>query len=177
MKTDKIIKGVRRLLTPTIVATLYFLFKYGAKVSPRSEVEISKNLKFGKDCVVNSFAKIKASDGPLVIGDRAGIANFCFISTGEGGIDIGDNFICGPNVNIVSRNYGYAQKDIHLEDMPKTSKGIKIGDNVWIGSGCTIADGTVLGNNTVVVANSFVNRRFKNDVIIQGNPAKIILNR
>jgi len=64
-----------------------------------------------------------------------------------------------------------------LDDVEKTSKGIKIGDNVWIGSGCTITDGAVIGDNTIVVANSLVNRRYKDDVIIQGNPGKIILNR
>jgi len=177
MKIDNIIKGVKRLFTPSIVVTLYYLFKYGAKVSPRAEVDISKNLQFGKDCVVSSFTKIKANDGPLKMGDRSGIANGCFIASGAGGITIGKNFICGPNVNIVAVNYSYAQKDVHLEDTEKTSKGIKIGDNVWIGSGCTITDGTEIGDNTIIVANSLVNRRYKNDVMLQGNPAKVILKR
>jgi len=66
---------------------------------------------------------------------------------------------------------------VHLDDVEKTSKGIKIGNNVWIGAGCTITDGSVIGDNTIVVANSLVNRRYKDDVIIQGNPGKIILNR
>lgn len=162
---------------PSFVATTYYLFKYGAIVSLRSEVEVSRNLIFGKDCVVSSFTKIKASDGPLEIGDRSGFANSCFIASGAGGISIGKNFICGPNVNIVAVNYSYGQKDVHLEDVEKTSKGIKIGDNVWIGSGCTITDGAEIGDNTIVVANSLVNRRYKNGVMLQGNPAKVILNR
>ncbi|MFK7816150.1 MAG: acyltransferase [Gammaproteobacteria bacterium] len=177
MKTENVIKGVKRTLTPSFVVTLYYLYKYGAKVSPRAEVDVSSNLKFGKDCVVSSFTKIKANDGPLEMGDRSGIANCCFIASGEGGISIGKNFICGPNVNIVAVNYSYAQKDVHLEDVEKTSKGIKIGDNVWIGSGCTITDGAEIGDNTIVVANSLVNRRYKNDVMLQGSPAKVILKR
>jgi len=71
----------------------------------------------------------------------------------------------------------YQQKDVHLEDQGTTSKGIKIGNNVWIGAGCTILDGAVIGDNTIVVANSLINRRYKQDVIVQGTPAKVILNR
>jgi acetyltransferase-like isoleucine patch superfamily enzyme len=131
----------------------------------------------GKNCVVSSFAKIKASEGTLRLGDRGGIANGCFISAGEGGIQIGRNFICGPNVNIIGQNYAHGEKDMHLEDIGVVSRGISIGDNVWIGAGSTITDGAVIGNNTIVVANSLVNRRYPDDVILQGNPAKVIFRR
>jgi len=177
MKSTNIVKGVIRQLTPAFVVTAYYLYKYGAKVSPRAEVDLSSNLTFGKDSVVSSFSKIKAFDGPLRFGSRSGVATGCFIASGPGGIDIGDNFICGPNVNIVAINYNYSSKNMHLEDAEKTSKGIKIGNNVWIGSGCTVTDGAEIGDNTIVVANTLVNRRFKSDVMIQGSPAKVILKR
>ncbi|GGB95767.1 hypothetical protein GCM10011494_12800 [Novosphingobium endophyticum] len=112
-----------------------------------------------------------------MIGHRGGIANGCFVSAGAGGIHIGANFICGPNVNIVGQNYAHGEKDIHLEDVGIVSRGIRIGDNVWIGAGSTITDGAVIGNNTIVVANSLVNRRYPDDVILQGNPAKVIFRR
>ena len=47
----------------------------------------------------------------------------------------------------------------------------------WVGAGSTILDGTVLGDNTIIVANSLVNRRFPPNVVIQGNPGKVILRR
>ena len=64
-----------------------------------------------------------------------------------------------------------------MEDQGSTSKGIRIGDNVWVGAGTTILDGSVVGSNTVIVANSLVNRRYPPDVILQGAPAKIIMRR
>ena len=51
---------------------------------------------------MSSFTKIKAVDGPVTFGDRAGVAIGCFFASGEGGIQIGDNFVCGANVNIVA---------------------------------------------------------------------------
>jgi maltose O-acetyltransferase len=112
-----------------------------------------------------------------VIGNRGGFGTGCFVSAQEGGIEIGDNFICGPNVNILGGNYEYHTKNVHLEDLGSTSKGIMIGNNVWVGAGTTILDGTVIGDNTIIVANSLVNRRFPPNVVIQGNPAKVIMHR
>jgi len=165
------------MLTPSFVVTGYYLLKYGAKVSPRAEVDLSKNLRFGKGCTISSYTKIKAIDGPVTFGNRAGVAIGCFIAAGEAGIQIGENFVCGANVNIVATNYNHSELDVHLEDQGSSSKGITIGDNVWIGSGCTITDGAVIGDNVIVAANSLVNRRYKSNLILQGNPAKTVLKR
>lgn len=177
MKQGKLLRGIKRVFTPAIVVSLYYFRKYGAKVSPRAEVDLTDNLRFGHDCVVGSFTKIKASEGPLHIGSRGGFANGCFVSAGAGGITIGDNFICGPNVNIIGQNYQHGEKGRHLEDLGVVSRGINIGSNVWIGAGCTVTDGAEIGDNTIVVANSLVNRRYEGNVILQGAPAKPIFKR
>lgn len=170
-------KIVQRFLVPRIAVSLIYFLKFRAKISPNAEVELSANVRLGSKCQIGSFTKVKASDGDLVIGDRCGIATGCFIAAAKGGIQIGDNFICGPNVTILSSNYQYHEKGQHLEDLPTISKGVKIGNNVWIGAGSVILDGTVIGDNTVVVANSLLNRKYKPNVILQGSPAKVIMNR
>ena len=173
----KSVQGAARLFTPGVVATLYYLVRSGARVSHRSEVDITKNLRCGRGFVVGSFTKIKAFDGEVTFGNRAGIANGCFIAAGGGGIEIGDNFICGPNVNIIAVNYRHGEVGEHLEDQGTVSRGIKIGSNVWIGAGCTITDGAVIGDNTIVGAGSLVNRRYPPNAILQGSPAKVIMKR
>ncbi len=175
--TSMTIKLLKRFLLPQIVISIYYLLKFGAKISTKAEVDLSSKLILGKGCVISSFTKVKASDGVFKMGDRGGLATNCFVATGEGGIEIGDNFICGPNVSIVGINYIHDQKDVHLEDQGSSSKGIKIGNNVWLGAGCVILDGAQISDNSIVVANSTVSRRYKPDVIIQGSPAKVILKR
>ena len=166
-----------RFLIPKFLVTIYYFLKFRAKVSTSAEVDLTDNISLGKGTTIASFTKVKASDGKLIIGERGGIATGCFISPGQAGLEIGDNFICGPNVIITSSNYITDQKNVHFEDQGISSKGIKIGSNVWIGGGSVILDGTVIGDNSIVVANSLVNRRFKSDVIIQGNPAKVLITR
>lgn len=166
-----------RFLVPRVCVSLYYFVRYRARVSMRAEVEISPQLTFGRDCVVSSFTKIKATDGPVSIGKRCGFATGCYVSPGARGIYLGDNVIAGPNVVILGGNYVAESVDVPLQDQGWTSRGVRIGNNVWIGAGTTVLDGSVLGDNTIVVANSLVNRRFPPNVIVQGNPARIILKR
>ncbi|MET0292141.1 MAG: acyltransferase [Steroidobacteraceae bacterium] len=167
----------RRFLVPSWFVTLYGLLKWGVKISTRAEVELSPLLRLGKGTVISSFAKFKASEGLVQVGLRGGFAPGCFVSAGEGGIVIGDNAIVGPNVVIVAHNYRYDRIGVPLEDQGSFSKGIRLGSNVWIGANSTILDGAVIGDNCIVVAGSVVNRRFPSGCIIQGNPARILLNR
>lgn len=179
MFRDPNIRGslIKRFILPGWLVSLIYYFRFGAKISPRAEVELSYNVKMGNGCTVGSFTKLKASTGPVYFGNRCGIATGCFLSTGKNGIIIGNNLVCGPNVIITASNYIYDEVGVHLEDQGHTSKGVRIGDNVWIGGGSVILDGAHLGDNSIVIANSLVNRRFPANVIVQGNPAKIIFRR
>lgn len=56
---------------------------------------------------------------------------------------------------------------------PET-KPIVIGKNVWIGMNAIILKGVCLGDNCIVAAGSVVTKSFTNNVMVAGNPAKII---
>lgn len=167
----------RRFLVPGFVVSLYALLRFRSAVSARAEVELSPHLRLGRKNTVSSFTKIKATDGPFVTGERCGFGTGCFIASSEGGIELGDNVICGPNVVIIASNYRYDRVDVPLEDQGISSRGIRIGNNVWIGANSVVLDGSVIGDNSIVAAGSVVNRRFPANAIIQGNPAKVILRR
>jgi acetyltransferase-like isoleucine patch superfamily enzyme len=168
---------IRRFLIPAPLVSLVGFVRWRARISSRAEVELSANLQLGRRTTVSSFSKIKTSEGVLRTGTACGFANGCFIATGAGGIELGNHVLCGPGVAIIAVNYRYAALDVPFSEQGTTSAGIRIGNNVWIGANCTILDGAVLGDNTIVVANSLVNRQFPPNVIIQGNPAKILMRR
>jgi carbonic anhydrase/acetyltransferase-like protein (isoleucine patch superfamily) len=168
---------LRRFLLPTPIISVYAWYKWRAKVSMRAEVELSSWLTLGRGTVVSSFTKIKAALGPFSTGERCGFGTGCFIGAGAGGVVMGDNVILGPNVSVIASNYEYGKLNVPLEDQGHTSKGIRIGSNVWIGANSVILDGSVIGDNTIIAAGSIVNRRFPSGSILQGNPARILLRR
>lgn len=53
-------------------------------------------------------------------------------------------------------------------------KEIAIGDDCWIGGGAVICPGVILGRRVVVGAGSVVTKSFPDDVVVAGNPARVI---
>jgi acetyltransferase-like isoleucine patch superfamily enzyme len=53
---------------------------------------------------------------------------------------------------------------------------VKIGKNVWIGVNCIILKGVTIGENSILGAGSVVVNDIPPNVLVRGNPAKIIKN-
>lgn len=173
----KIMQLLRRFLMPGSFITLIYLIKYRCMISPKAEVELSPLLVFGKKTVISSFCKIKASGGPLTIGSNVSIGTSCFISSSIKGVEIGDDCLIGPNTSIIGNKYKYDKLDTPICMQEKTSDGIKVGKNVWIGAGTVIIDGATIGDNVIIGPNSVVTKSIPDNAIAQGNPAKTIFIR
>lgn len=52
-------------------------------------------------------------------------------------------------------------------------KEVNIGNNVWIGWGCTILKGVTIGDNSIIAAGSVVVNNIPENVIAGGNPAVV----
>lgn len=87
-------------------------------------------------------------------------------------IEIGDNCMFAPDVQLYTATHPLhpVKRNSGLE----YAKPIKIGDNVWLGGGVIVTPGVTLGNNVVVGAGSVVTKSFPDNVVIAGNPARII---
>jgi maltose O-acetyltransferase len=53
---------------------------------------------------------------------------------------------------------------------------VRIGDDVWIGTGAVILKGVTIGARAIVGAGAVVNRDVPPDVIVAGNPARVVKN-
>jgi acetyltransferase-like isoleucine patch superfamily enzyme len=169
---------LRRFLVPGFVVTIHAWLKYRCQVSPRAEVEITPQLKIGRRSVVGSFTKIKATDGPLVIGSHVEIANGCVITSHVQGVEIGDDCMIGPNVSIIGNNYRYDRLDVPVRLQEKVStRGIRVGRDVWIGAGCVLLDGADIGDGSILAPNSVVSGPIPERSIARGDPAKVIFTR
>ena len=174
----KITTGIRRFFFPHSLITLYYLLRHRAFVSMRAEVDIGFKLTIGRKSSVSSFAKIKASEGNVRIGERTDIGVGAFIGGYKTGIEIGDDCLISPNVSIVGVNYRYEELDRTFREQGVESKGpIQIGTNVWIGVGSVILDNTRIGDGTIIAPNSVVSGEIPENAIVQGNPAKVAFIR
>ncbi|GMA07175.1 chorismate mutase [Tetragenococcus halophilus subsp. flandriensis] len=87
-------------------------------------------------------------------------------------ITIGDNCMLAPNVKLYTASHPL--HPIKRKSGLEGGKPITIGNDVWIGGGSVIIPGVTLGDNVVVGAGSVVTKSYPDNVVIAGNPAKVI---
>jgi acetyltransferase-like isoleucine patch superfamily enzyme len=142
-------------------------------------------VKFGKYCSVYagcSFA-VKGK-GRCTIGDYTLLNGALLMCEEE--ITIG-------NYCLISWNVGIADSDFHPLDPVERKKDVmvlnpytpgprpqirtapvRIGDNVWIGMNAVVLKGVTIGENSVVGAGAVVTRDVPANVVVAGNPAKVV---
>jgi maltose O-acetyltransferase len=105
------------------------------------------------------------------IGKNAFINYNCVFLDGAP-IEIGDDLQMGPAVQLYTA--------VHPLDRATRTAGleyarpIRIGDGVWIGGGAIVLAGVTIGDGSVVGAGSLVRHDVPPDVVVAGNPARVI---
>jgi acetyltransferase-like isoleucine patch superfamily enzyme len=161
----------------------------------------SKNISFGKSvtiekhCFIDGFSSEKIIIGDCVkigafstlsstshfskygkglkIGNHSAIGQFAEFGA-AGGIEIGNDVIMGSYVSFHSENHNFNDTTRLIREQGVTSKGIIIGNNVWVGAKATFLDGCIVGNNSIVAAGAVVNGIYPDNSIIAGIPAKVL---
>ena len=111
------------------------------------------DIRIGAECSVNSYAVIA---GKVVIGSGVRIAQ---------------------SVSIVGFNHNFYRLDIDIQAQGVTLKGIRIGNDVWIGANAVILDGVTVGAHSIVAAGAVVTRDVAPWSIVGGNPARLLRDR
>ncbi len=87
-------------------------------------------------------------------------------------VKIGDNCLIAPQVGIYTACHPIDR--VTRVSGLELGKPITIGNDCWIGGHAVINPGVTLGDNVIVGSGAVVTKSFPSNVIIAGNPAKII---
>ncbi|MEH7342081.1 maltose acetyltransferase domain-containing protein [Priestia megaterium] len=87
-------------------------------------------------------------------------------------VRFGDNCLLGPGVHIYTATHPIDPNE--RNSGKEYAKPIIFGDNVWIGGSAVINPGVTIGDNVVIASGSVVTKDVPNNVVVGGNPAKII---
>ncbi len=112
----------------------------------------------------------KGMDGRITVG------NYCLMSPGTT-ITAADSITIGDNCMFAAGCY-VADSDWHglynrLRPF-RCTKPIVLKNNVWIGHGAKVGKGVTIGENSVVAAGAVVVKDVPDNVVVGGNPAKVI---
>jgi acetyltransferase-like isoleucine patch superfamily enzyme len=110
--------------------------------------------------------------GEVLVGENSWIGPYTILDAGGGMIEIGRHCSISSGVHI------YTHDTVHWAlsggVIDKRSAHVKIADNVYIGSQSIISLGVSIGEQSVVAANSFVNKDVAPQTIVGGSPARTI---
>lgn len=87
-------------------------------------------------------------------------------------VEIGDNTLIGPNVQIYTATHPLLPQK-RLEGL-ESAKKVRIGKNVWLGGGSIILPGVWIDDNAIVAAGAVVTRDVGAGTVVAGSPAKVI---
>ncbi|ADI12741.1 Acetyltransferase [Streptomyces bingchenggensis BCW-1] len=111
---------------------------------------LTGTLRAGRDCTINPYAVVR------------------------GTIELGDAVRIGAHTSLLAFNHGYEDPDTEVFRQPMSSKGIRIGSDVWIGSHVVVLDGITVGDGAVIGAGSVVTKDVPARAVVAGNPARIL---
>ena len=137
----------------------------------REGVSIGDSVVIGRNTRIECTGGLQSIGKGVRIGNRTTFGNDCMFGA-AGGIEIGDDVVAGQFIRFHSENHNYNDLTKLIRD-----KGIKIGNNCWIGAGAVFLDGAELGDGCVVGANAVITKKFPDNVVVAGIPAKVIATR
>ena len=161
------------------------------KILPNASVtnlSQSKNLIIiGKDSVIRGELIIFAHSGKISIGEGCYVGDGTRIWSSES-IYIGNHVYISHNANIHDTNSHSINAELRSQHFyaimstghPKENifdikaSSVVIDDDVWIGFNSTILKGVKIGKGSIIAACSVVTKDVPSNVIVAGNPAKVI---
>jgi acetyltransferase-like isoleucine patch superfamily enzyme len=141
----------------------------GVFVAPNAAV-FCDNLTVGDRTYIAALAYVT---GDLTIGADCSINPYAVV---RGEIRMGDGVRIGAHTSILGFNHGMAT-DRPIHQQGTWSKGITLGDDVWIGSNATILDGVTVGDHVIIGAGSVVTKDVPDWAVVAGNPARVLRDR
>ncbi len=119
------------------------------------------------------YLDARSKDSQIRIGKDVWINNNAFICADKTSITIQDNCLIGTNFSCIDSDFhGLGAKERLSGDYE--CKPVMVEKNVFIGNNVSILKGVTIGENTVIANGSIVTKSFPANVIIGGNPAKVI---
>ncbi|MFF3335207.1 DapH/DapD/GlmU-related protein [Streptomyces sp. NPDC002888] len=127
-------------------------------------------LRLGNDSYIAAHAYVT---GELTTGTDCTLNPF---TTVRGTVALGDGVRIGAYSSLLGFNHSMSP-DRPVFHQPLTSRGIKVGDDVWIGSHVIVVDGVTIGDHCVIGAGAVVTKDLPPWTVAAGNPARRLRDR
>jgi acetyltransferase-like isoleucine patch superfamily enzyme len=147
----------------------------GCFIAPEARLfgEPGRGIVIGPGCAVAADVFMH---GPITLGRDVSVNARAALDGGARGIHIGDGTRIASGASLYAFDHGL-DPERPVRAQPVTSRGIRIGQDVWIGANAGITDGVAIGDHAVVGMGAVVTRDVPEWAMVGGVPARIIGDR
>jgi acetyltransferase-like isoleucine patch superfamily enzyme len=119
---------------------------------------------------------LSCKDGDIELGDQVNLGFHCEVFSASR-VRVGNHGLFAAQTYLVGGGHDFDDPEKPVLEQQRSSRGIELGDNVWLGTGAKVLDGVRIGRNVVVGAGSVVRDDLPDGVIAAGVPARILRER
>ena len=150
-------------------------FGAGCFLAPEAQLfaEPNRAIVIGDGCTIAAGCFLH---GPIVLGRNVSLNHGVSVDGGRRGVTIGDDTRIATGVAIYAFDHGIAP-DRPVREQPVSSRGVRIGRDVWIGANAGVTDGVTIGDHAVVAMGAVVTRDVPDYAVVGGVPARVIRDR
>ncbi len=138
--------------------------------------DANQGIRIGSGVFVGRNTILSCKNGDIELADRANLGFNCEVFSASR-VTIGADTLLAAYCYVVGGDHDLSDTSKPILAGARSSKGVVIGEGVWMGSGAKILDGVTIGANAVIGAQAVVRDEVPAYAIAAGVPARIIGTR
>jgi acetyltransferase-like isoleucine patch superfamily enzyme len=136
----------------------------------------NRGIRIGNDVFLGRATILSCKDGDITLGDHVNIGFQSEIFSGSQ-VTVGAYGLFAAYTYLVGGGHAFDDVGVPVIRQARVSKGITLGENVWLGAGVKVMDGVRLGRDVVVGAGAVVTTDLPDGAVAAGVPAKVVRPR
>ena len=187
---------LRRLLYPTLLGACGRKPVFGQNVVLRQphKIRLGDGVIVDDNCLLDAKG---ASNRGIDLGDGVFLGRNTILSCKNGDISLAEGVNLGFNCQIASGStvrigkdgllaaycyligggHEWSDPSTPVQEQKAVSRGVTLGDNVWLGAGAKVLDGVSIGADCIVGAGAVVAEDLPDGSVAAGVPARVLRNR
>ena len=141
-----------------------------AKGTTNTGIRVGQGVFLGRGTILS------CKDGDITLGDHVNIGFHSEIFSGSQ-VTVGRYGLFAAYTYLVGGGHEFARADVPVIAQERVSRGITLGENVWLGAGAKVMDGVTIGDRVVVGAGAVVTEDLPADTVAVGVPARVVRTR
>jgi acetyltransferase-like isoleucine patch superfamily enzyme len=136
----------------------------------------NRGIRLGNGVFLGRGTILSCKDGDIELGDHVNIGFNSEIFSGSA-VTVGRYGLFAAYTYLVGGGHAFDDAGVPVLEQDRTSRGITLGENVWLGAGAKVMDGVSIGRDVVVGAGAVVTASLPDRVVAAGVPARIVRQR